>query len=123
MAFPCNQFMFQEPGTNAQIKKFAQSQGFTGALMDKIHVNPPKQSPVYTWMEEQVHNTAAIDWNFAKFLITPNGTVHSRYPSSVFPNQLRPKIDAILAAYDAKMGGRRLGIGLHGAADPEEEEL
>ena len=49
---PCsNQFLFQEPGTNAQIKKFAESKGFTGALMDKIHVNDPDMHPVYKWLK------------------------------------------------------------------------
>jgi len=97
--------MSQEPGTNAQIKKFAESKGFTGALMDKIHVNDPDMHPVYKWLKEESGDLSPIDWNFAKFLISPDGAVHSRYPSSFSPNQLRPAIDRILAEYSKSGGG------------------
>mmetsp|Transcript_172 Transcript_172/g.601 ORF Transcript_172/g.601 Transcript_172/m.601 type:complete len:106 (+) Transcript_172:335-652(+) len=96
MAFPCNQFGMQEPGTNEQIKAFAKSRGFTGDLMDKIDVNGPGQHPVYKWLKEQSGDEKDIDWNFAKFLVRPDGTVYGRYNSNWFPNALRPMIDTIL---------------------------
>ena len=46
-----NQFLAQEPGTNAEIKEFARKKGFKGVLMDKIDVNGPKASPVYTFLK------------------------------------------------------------------------
>ncbi|DBA97872.1 TPA: hypothetical protein ACH3X3_012731 [Trebouxia sp. C0006] len=51
VAFPCNQFLSQEPGSNKDIKEFARSKGFKGVLMDKIDVNGPKASPVYTFLK------------------------------------------------------------------------
>jgi len=51
VAFPCNQFGAQEPGTNQEIKKFAYGHGFTGVLMDKIDVNGAHTSPVFLWLK------------------------------------------------------------------------
>ena len=46
-----NQFLNQEPGSNAAIKDFAQQKGFSGLLMDKIDVNGSQASPVYTYLK------------------------------------------------------------------------
>jgi len=64
MAFPCNQFMGQEPGTNAEIKSFAQSKGFSGLLMDKVEVNGGGSSPVYKWLKMASGDEGPIAWNF-----------------------------------------------------------
>uniref|UniRef100_A0A061S317 Glutathione peroxidase n=1 Tax=Tetraselmis sp. GSL018 TaxID=582737 RepID=A0A061S317_9CHLO len=97
MAFPCNQFAHQEPGTNQEIKQFAQEHGFSGILMDKVDVNGPGAHPVYRWLKEQSGDTSDLDWNFAKFLVRPDGSVYGRYSSAFFPNALRPEIDRILS--------------------------
>mmetsp|Transcript_23799 Transcript_23799/g.61091 ORF Transcript_23799/g.61091 Transcript_23799/m.61091 type:complete len:105 (-) Transcript_23799:170-484(-) len=96
MAFPCNQFGHQEPGSDAEIKKFAYGHGFTGFLMDKVDVNGPSTHPVYSWLKEQSGDTSDISWNFAKFLVRPDGTVAGRYPPHTSPNALRPFIEQIL---------------------------
>lgn len=46
-----NQFGHQEPGSDAEIKKFAYGHGFTGFLMDKVDVNGPSTHPVYSWLK------------------------------------------------------------------------
>jgi glutathione peroxidase-family protein len=46
-----NQFLSQEPGSNKDIKEFARNKGFKGVLMDKIDVNGPEASPVYTFLK------------------------------------------------------------------------
>ena len=46
-----NQFGFQEPGNSEQIKNFASGKGFKGLLMEKIDVNGPKASPVYSFLK------------------------------------------------------------------------
>lgn len=46
-----NQFLNQEPGSNAAIKDFAKQKGFSGLLMDKINVNGSDASPVYTYLK------------------------------------------------------------------------
>ena len=46
-----NQFLNQEPGSSDEIKNFALGKGFKGLLMEKIDVNGPKTSPVYTFLK------------------------------------------------------------------------
>jgi len=66
IAFPCNQFMGQEPGTNQEIKQFAANKGFSGVLMDKIEVNGKNTSHVYSWLKMNSGDESPIAWNFAK---------------------------------------------------------
>lgn len=69
MAFPCNQFGFQEPGTNDEIKAFAAARDFGDPpelLMDKIKVNGSGTSPVFQFLKVASGDTGIITWNFAK---------------------------------------------------------
>ncbi|KAL0029397.1 hypothetical protein WJX77_004644 [Trebouxia sp. C0004] len=97
VAFPCNQFLSQEPGSNKDIKEFARSKGFKGVLMDKIDVNGPKASPVYTFLKAASGDTSPISWNFAKFLVKKDGTVFGRYGPSSTAVDLTPHIEKLLA--------------------------
>ena len=90
MAFPCNQFGFQEPGSNEQIKKFAQDRNFHGLLMDKIKVNGGEASPVFNYLKVASGDTGLISWNFAKFLVKKDGTVHGRYGPKTNPSFSKP---------------------------------
>ncbi|MDY0081880.1 MAG: glutathione peroxidase [Ignavibacteriaceae bacterium] len=87
LAFPCNQFKNQEPGTNEEIKNFCSSKfNVTFKLFDKIDVNGKDQSPLYSVLtNNKVTGSAEINWNFEKFLIDKNGNVVSRYLSKVEP--------------------------------------
>ena len=54
LAFPCNQFMGQEPGTNEEIKKFARDHyGAEFPLFAKIEVNGPNTHEVYKYLRSQ----------------------------------------------------------------------
>mmetsp|Transcript_5994 Transcript_5994/g.10811 ORF Transcript_5994/g.10811 Transcript_5994/m.10811 type:complete len:109 (-) Transcript_5994:416-742(-) len=96
MAFPCNQFMGQEPGTNAEIKSFAQSKGFSGLLMDKVEVNGGGSSPVYKWLKMASGDEGPIAWNFGKFLVKKDGTVAGRYSPQTNPLAVVDDIDKAL---------------------------
>jgi glutathione peroxidase len=87
LAFPCNQFGEQEPGTNEEIKNFCSSKfDVTFKLFDKIDVNGKNQSPLYSILtDNEVTGKADIKWNFEKFLVDKNGTVVARYLSKVDP--------------------------------------
>ena len=87
LAFPCNQFGEQEPGTNEEIKKFCSSKfDVTFKLFDKIDVNSKNKSPLYSVLtDNEVTGKSDIKWNFEKFLIAKNGNVINRFPSSVEP--------------------------------------
>lgn len=87
LAFPCNQFGEQEPGTNEEIKNFCSSKfDVTFKLFDKIDVNGKNQSPLYSILtDNEVTGKADIKWNFEKFLVDKNGNVVARYLSKVDP--------------------------------------
>ena len=54
LAFPCNQFLEQEPGTNEEIQSFCSlNYKVTFPLFDKIDVNGEAESPVYTCRKKQ----------------------------------------------------------------------
>ncbi len=97
LGFPCNQFAYQEPGSDAEILSFCQVNfGVTFPLFKKIKVNGKDADPLYVYLKEQAKSDsgkAAIRWNFTKFLIDKDGNVHSRYDSKVKPEEL----DSIVA--------------------------
>mmetsp|Transcript_24790 Transcript_24790/g.49517 ORF Transcript_24790/g.49517 Transcript_24790/m.49517 type:complete len:114 (-) Transcript_24790:164-505(-) len=81
LAFPCNQFGYQEPKTDAEIKKFAvEKYSAQFMLMSKIKVNGPQQHPVYTFLKAQPGCDGAIGWNFrTKFLVSKDGSTVKRF--------------------------------------------
>jgi glutathione peroxidase len=87
LAFPCNQFGGQEPGTNEQIAEFCSANfGVTFKLFDKIDVNGSNRSPLY----ERLTNSPLIEngdvkWNFEKFLIDKEGNIVRRFLTKVEP--------------------------------------
>jgi glutathione peroxidase len=87
LAFPCNQFGEQEPGTNEEIKNFCSSKfDVSFKLFDKIDVNGKDKSPLYSILtDNEVTGKADIKWNFEKFLIDKDGNVVERYSSKVEP--------------------------------------
>ena len=87
LAFPCNQFGRQEPGTNEEIKNFCSSKfGVTFKLFDKIEVNGKNRSPLYARLTENTNTEQGdIKWNFEKFLISKDGEIVARFRSAVTP--------------------------------------
>jgi glutathione peroxidase len=87
LAFPCNQFGGQEPGTNEEIKNFCSSKyGVTFKLFDKIEVNGKNRSLLYTRLTTNTNTEQGdVKWNFEKFLISKNGDIVARFRSTVTP--------------------------------------
>ncbi len=100
IAFPCDQFGHQEPGSDAEIKTFCDtSYRITFPLFAKIDVNGPKAHPLYTFLKAQKGGGllgSAIKWNFSKFLVGRDGTVLERFPPQTTPAAIGPKIEAAL---------------------------
>lgn len=90
LAFPCNQFGGQEPGTNEEIKNFCSSKyDVTFKLFDKIEVNGENRSPLYTALTTNTNTEQGdIKWNFEKFLISRNGQINARFRSKVTPESV-----------------------------------
>ena len=80
LAFPCNQFGSQEPGTNSQIKKFADGFGVKFDMFEKIDVNGPDSHPLWAFLKDKQGGLLGnnIKWNFTKFVIDKNGNPVAR---------------------------------------------
>jgi len=96
LAFPCNEFGEQEPGTDAEIKAFAAEQGATFPLFGKVNVNGPSAAPLYEWLKLQPGFEGDLAWNFVKFLISRNGKVLKRYESAWDDAQIRADVEEAL---------------------------
>ena len=92
LGFPCNQFGAQEPGTGKEIAEFCEANyGVTFPLFAKVDVNGENEHPLFTWLKSQkkgIFGTAAIKWNFSKFLIDAKGDVVKRYGSGDTPEAI-----------------------------------
>jgi glutathione peroxidase len=99
LAFPCDQFGHQEPGTDAEIAAFCdRSFGVTFPLFAKIAVNGEAAHPLYVWLKREKGGLlgGSIKWNFTKFLIDRAGAVRSRHAPTATPESLAPEIAALL---------------------------
>jgi glutathione peroxidase len=96
LAFPCNQFGAQEPGTDAEILEFATSKyDATFPMFSKIEVNGDGACELYQWLKEQTGG-ANIGWNFEKFLVDGEGNVVERFSPPTTPEQIAPKVAELL---------------------------
>ena len=102
LAFPCNQFNGQEPGTKEEIKQFCSSKySVTFPLFEKIEVNGPKRHPLYVALAgENSPFPGDIKWNFGKFLISRDGKILKRFEPRTVPDapEVVAAIEAALAA-------------------------
>jgi len=99
LAFPCNQFGSQEPGTNAEIYQFAtQKYGATFPLFAKIRVNGSQTDPLFRFLKIKTKATfgQSIKWNFTKFLIDRNGVPFDRYAPTSDPIDIKNHIIDLL---------------------------
>lgn len=124
LAFPCNQFLEQEPGTNEEILDFCSvNYNVTFPLFDKIDVNGKDESPLYTFLKSKapfkgypegyekfadqltmIHQKTgsgfekgdAIKWNFGKFLVSKDGKTILRFEPMVAPADLKADIEKML---------------------------
>ncbi|WP_179504664.1 MULTISPECIES: glutathione peroxidase [unclassified Sphingomonas] len=100
LAFPCNQFGAQEPGSAEEIESFCKVNfGLSFPLMAKVDVNGDHAEPLFDWLKAEapgVLGTKAIKWNFTKFLIDREGRVVRRYAPSDRPESLEADIVALL---------------------------
>jgi glutathione peroxidase len=84
LGVPCNQFGGQEPGTADEIGGFCQvNYGVTFPITEKVEVNGPGRHPLY---QRLVGDGADIQWNFEKFLISPEGEVAARFSPRTQPD-------------------------------------
>jgi glutathione peroxidase len=90
LGFPCNQFLWQEPGSDAQIAEFcSKTYHVKFPMFSKIEVNGKNAAPLYqylTTIDTKPAKKGKISWNFEKFLIGKNGQVVARFAPGTEPN-------------------------------------
>ena len=100
LAFPCNQFGGQEPGSDNDIKQFCElNYGVSFPVMAKIQVNGPDASPLFEHLKDSARGlmkTRAIKWNFTKFLVNKDGDVVKRYAPRTKPSAIASAIEELL---------------------------
>lgn len=89
VAFPANNFMGQEPGTESEIKTFCTTNyGVTFTLMSKISVKGKDMHPIYQWLTSKEKNgkmDSSVAWNFQKYLIDEQGHLVDMLPPRTSP--------------------------------------
>ncbi|MEJ2862145.1 glutathione peroxidase [Actinomycetospora flava] len=118
LGVPSNQFMEQEPGTDAEIQEFCRTTyDVTFPVLAKIDVNGPDAVPLFRYLRAQapgdfgpaygsfydaisgIRPDAGADdvkWNFTKFLVDREGNVLRRYEPPVLPEQIAPDLDELV---------------------------
>ncbi|XP_021293727.1 probable phospholipid hydroperoxide glutathione peroxidase [Herrania umbratica] len=100
LAFPCNQFGGQEPGSNEQILEFACTR-FKAEypIFDKVDVNGEKTAPIYKFLKSSKGGLFgdSIKWNFSKFLVNKEGNVVDRYAPTTSPLSIEKDVKKLLA--------------------------
>ena len=102
LGVPCNQFGAQEPGSPEEIATFCStSYGVTFPMTEKVEVNGEGRHPLYeqlTEKEDAEGKAGDIQWNFEKFLISPDGEIVARYRPMTEPeaDEVIQGIEAVL---------------------------
>jgi|SRR5688572_14837360 glutathione peroxidase len=84
LGFPANNFLWQEPGSDAEIESFCEKNyGVTFQMFSKISVKGKDKHPVYEWLEAKTGKSPG--WNFCKYLVDREGNRVTFFPSKVNP--------------------------------------
>jgi glutathione peroxidase len=99
LAFPSNDFGGQEPGSNAEVKKFCTLKyKTTFPLFAKVVVKGDRAEPLYKFLQGLKKNGGEVNWNFNKFLVDSKGEVVAHLDSGVEPlaDELKKAVEAAL---------------------------
>ena len=93
LGFPANNFLWQEPGSNARIKSFCSLKyGVEFPMFSKISVKGRKQHPLYKFLTSKLTNPlfpGKIRWNFEKFVFNTEGKLVGRFHPKIKPEDKR----------------------------------
>lgn len=88
LAFPCNDFGAQEPGSAEEIQQFCEvNYGVTFPIMEKVSIKGETHE-VYQWLTQKAKNgveDTEVRWNFQKYLINADGSFEACLLSDVSP--------------------------------------
>src|SRR5690242_14278393 len=99
---PCNQFAGQEPGSPEEIAEFCSTTyGVTFPMTEKVDVRGEARHPLYealTGITDASGEAGDVQWNFEKFLVSPDGQVVARFRPRTDPTapELVTALEAVL---------------------------
>ena len=100
LGFPCDQFGHQEPGDEAEIRRFCSTNyKVTFPLFAKIDVNGGDAHPLFKFLKSEkkgLLGSESIKWNFTKFLVGADGSVMKRYAPNDTPESIGEDLVSIL---------------------------
>ncbi|KAK3415739.1 probable glutathione peroxidase 4 [Eucalyptus grandis] len=99
LAFPCNQFLRQEPDTSQEVEDFACNRyKVEFPIFQKVCVNGQETAPLYKYLKARKTGFlgSRIKWNFTKFLVDKEGRVISRYGTITPPLAIEEDIQKAL---------------------------
>jgi glutathione peroxidase len=99
IGIPSNQFGGQEPGSEAEIKNFCETNfNINFPMTSKYDVKGDNAHPIYIWAKETYGKSTVPKWNFHKILINKNGKVEDTFVSFTGPlsNKILKKLEEIL---------------------------
>jgi glutathione peroxidase len=105
IGFPCNNFLYQEPGTDSEISQFCSKKGVKFPIMAKIDCgNTPNAEPLFPFLCRKLPDQGLLSslvgtgpkWNFTKFLCDRNGIPIKRYQPNVNPLDMEDDILSLL---------------------------
>jgi glutathione peroxidase len=104
LGVPCNQFGGQEPGSAVEIQTFCSTTyGVSFPMTEKLDVNGPERHPLYRTLSEiadEAGEAGDVQWNFEKFLVSPDGSPLARFRPTVEPESAE-----LIAAIEAALPG------------------
>lgn len=90
IGFPANNFLWQEPGTDEEIKQFCSlNYNVTFPMMSKISVKGSSMHPLYQWLTKKDKNglmDSKVKWNFQKYMIGTDGKLEEMFLTKVVPD-------------------------------------
>lgn len=101
LGVPANNFGQQEPGSNADITEFCETNfNITFPMTAKESVTGADAHPFYKWAEQYAGKLGKPRWNFHKYLIAPDGRFVDWFssPTSPVSDKVKNKIEALLPA-------------------------
>ncbi|KAG6500848.1 probable glutathione peroxidase 4 [Zingiber officinale] len=99
LAFPCNQFLRQEPWDDQKIQEYACTMFKADyPIFHKVKVNGPATAPLYQFLKASKPGFCGnrIKWNFTKFLVDKDGKVLARYGTTTAPLSIEKEIEKAL---------------------------
>jgi len=99
LGFPANNFLWQEPGSDSEIKQFCSTKyNVTFDMFSKISVKGEDQHPLYRYLTKESPVSGGVKWNFQKYLVDRKGEVVAKFAPGTEPmdSEVIQKIEELL---------------------------